>query len=311
MPIGAYIRLARPAEWVKNLFVFPALLASGEVRESGSVWASLIAFAAFSFVASGIYCINDSLDYRNDRRHPVKRRRPIAAGLISPGAGRAAGIVWIGAGLGLSFLTGDAGLAGVLALYLLLQVLYNGVLKRLSIVDVIALSLGFVLRAWAGAVAIDVPASLWLLASVFCLCLFLALIKRLCDLSSMRGEAAVASGDEAWHSDAGYESGEELSWMLAVSAASAVACYLMYSMSAHAADIAGAGVRGLVLLTPFVLIAMFRIYRHALRGTHDSPFAIVVSDPIVVICSALFGIGSIVFLTWSESAQWIERSFGS
>lgn len=306
MSAAAYVKLARVGDWAKNLFVFPALLASGKTTEPAAIGAAFIAFFAFSFTASGVYCINDALDWKSDRLHPVKRKRPIASGAISPTAGMAAGIAWLAAGIGLSFATGSGRLATVLLCYLLLQVLYNTLLKRIAMVDVITLSIGFVLRAWAGAVAIGVIASLWLLATVFCVCLFLALIKRLCDLSSLKDGSAV--GEARWHAAAGYQSVEELNWMLAVSAACSVLTFLMYSLSSHSAT--GPGVRGLALLTPLVVVAMFRIYRAALRGTSDSPFAILTEDNVVIACSALFAIASTALLAIAPLGEAVDRVFG-
>lgn len=307
MKAAAYLRLARIGEWAKNLFVFPALLASGKTAEIESIAASLVAFFAFSFTASGVYCINDAIDWRSDRRHPVKRRRPIASGALRPSEGLAAGGVWIGAGLALSFATGSWRLALVLAMYIALQAAYNAALKRIATVDVITLSIGFVLRAWAGAVAIEVTASLWLLATVFCICLFLAMIKRLCDLSSVRGESG---GEEAWHAAAGYQSVDELNWMLAVSAACSVITFLMYALSDHAAPVAGPGVHGLALLTPLVIIAMFRFYRAALRGLSDSPFAIMTQDAVVIACSALFAVCAAALLTIEPFGRAVDSFFG-
>jgi decaprenyl-phosphate phosphoribosyltransferase len=293
-------------DWAKNLFVFPALLASGKSTEPEAIAAALIAFFAFSFTASGVYSINDALDWKTDRLHPVKRRRPIARGDLSPREGYLAGAAWLAAGFSLSFATGSWHLAVVLASYLVLQVLYNTILKRITTVDVVALSIGFVLRAWAGAVAIGVVASLWLLATVFCICLFLAMIKRLCDLSSMQG--GPANGSARWHAAAGYQSVDELNWMLAVSAACSVITFLMYSLSSHAAT--GPGVRGLALLTPLVIVAMFRIYRAALRGTSDSPFAILTEDVIVIVCSALFAAVSTALLAIEPLGRAVDRLFG-
>ena len=308
MKAAAYLRLARIGEWTKNLFVFPALLASGKTAEPESIFASLIAFFAFSFTASGVYCINDALDWRSDRRHPVKRKRPIASGLLTPTDGYVAGAVWIAAGLVLSFTTGWWHLAMVLAAYISLQTLYNALLKRIATVDVIALSMGFVLRAWAGAAAIEVTASLWLLATVFCVCLYLAMIKRLCDLSSVRGEGG--GGEEAWHAAAGYQSVEELNWMLAVSAACSVMTFLMYALSSHATAEAGPGVHGLALLTPLVIIGMFRFYRAALRGISDSPFAIVTRDGVVIACSVVFAVSATALLTIKPLGEAIDAFFG-
>ena len=334
----AYLRLARPGDWLKNLFVFPALLASGKIGEGEAVVSALIAFAAFSCAASGVYCFNDSLDWREDAKHPVKRHRPIAAGEISPMAGRVAGVVWIAAGIALSFLTlGGYRLAGLIAAYLVLQAAYNGWLKRMAMVDVVALSIGFVLRAWAGAVAIAVPASLWLLSCVFFLCLYLALIKRLCDLTSAARRAwsggSVAAGGvgsngnggavtdaaaaavdrniEGWHSAAGYRTPDDLNWMLGVSAGAAVLAFLMYCLSPHALEAAGPGVRGLAMLTPLVLIAIFRFYRAAMTGESDSPFAIVTWDAVVLACSTTFAVAAVVFLTVGPVEAWFARYFGS
>ncbi len=303
---AAFVKLARVGDWAKNLFVFPALLASGKTTEPEAIGAAFIAFFAFSFTASGVYSINDALDWMSDRLHPVKRRRPIASGAISPAEGKMAGAAWLAAGFALSFATGSWHLALVLACYLALQVLYNTLLKRIATVDVITLSIGFVLRAWAGAVAIGVVASLWLLATVFCVCLFLAMIKRLCDLSSL--QAAGAEGTAQWHAAAGYQTVEELNWMLAVSAACSVITYLMYSLSTHTAT--GPGVRGLALLTPLVIVAMFRIYRAALRGTSDSPFAILTEDAVVIVCSALFAIASTALLAIEPLGKWVDAFFG-
>jgi len=303
---AAFVKLARVGDWAKSLFIFPALLASGKTTQPESMLAAFVAFFAFSFVASGVYCINDALDWQSDRLHPVKRRRPIASGAISPQHGCLAGVAWLAAGFGLSLATGSSRLAVVFACYLGLQVLYNTILKKIATVDVITLSIGFVLRAWAGAVAIGVAASLWLLAAVFCVCLFLAMIKRLCDMSSVHGGGG--NGGTGWHAAAGYQTVDELNWMLAVSAACSVMTYLMYSLSSHATT--GPGVRGLALLTPLVLVAMFRIYRAALRGTSDSPFAILTQDVVVIVCSGLFALAATALLVIKPLGRAVDSLFG-
>ncbi|MFG0328637.1 MAG: UbiA prenyltransferase family protein [Phycisphaerales bacterium] len=286
------LRLARIEDWTKNLFVVPPLLSSGRALDPESQWACLLAFIAFAFVSSGVYCVNDAIDWREDRKHPVKRRRPIASGALSPSSGYALGAIWIAAGFGVSFFTGGPGVAATLAAYLVLQTFYNLILKRIAIVDVVTLSLGFVLRALAGAVAIGVDPSLWLLLSVFFLCLFLGQIKRLCDLMSVRKNQ---DGHE-WKAAAGYQSADELNWMLGVSASLAIVTFVMYSLSEHAALEVGAEVRGFILLTPLVVIVMFRIYRVALRGLSDSPLHILLTDPIILASSVAFGVAAALVL---------------
>jgi len=302
--IFGLIRLARPTDWVKNLFVVPALLASGNASDTGMVFLTIVAFAAFSCVASGVYAINDALDWREDRKHPVKKRRPIPSGQVTPEMAFFAGVVWIVAGLLIARLLVGMNLVSVLALYLALQIAYNSVLKRVATVDVIALSVGFVLRSVAGAVAIGVLPSIWLLACVFFLCLYLAQIKRLCELSSLHTDEERDHLDNSdWHAPAGYRSADELHWMLAVSASLAVVTFLMYAMADDGRTAEGLpGVRGFVLLTPFVVISMFRLYRAAARGGCDSPLAIIAADSAMAVSNLCFIVGAIWFLyvPWGE-----------
>ena len=177
------LRLLRPVDWVKNVFVLPALVFSlprmvqDGVELMPALWATLAAVAGFCATASGFYAINDALDVTSDRKHPVKCRRPIASGAISVRTGLAVGVLLPA----LSILTAfsiDVGLGWILLAYGMLQVLYNLGLKRCHGLDVMVLAGGFTLRAAAGAAAIDRPISVWLLLEVFFLTLFLAFIKR-------------------------------------------------------------------------------------------------------------------------------------
>lgn len=314
--LSALMRLARPADWSKNVLVFPALLASGQATQPESVRASIIAFAAFSCVASGVYSINDAIDCESDRRHPIKRNRPIPSGQVSPTQAIVAGAVWIVFGIALcGVLQADhrTAMLAILGGYLVLQIAYNAVFKHMAVVDVVALSIGFVLRAIAGAAAIGVVASLWLLTCVLFLCLYLAEIKRLCDLvAAERSGAESGRADESgesWKAAAGYDSPEELNWTLGVSAALSVLTFEMYAMSPHALEAAGPGVRGFVLLTPLVVIAMFRFYRAARRGESDSPLHIAVGDPVVVVCTSLFILGAVACLYVDQVARILEIYF--
>ena len=173
-------------------------------------------FIAFCCLASGFYAINDVLDAEKDRSHPVKRTRPVAAGVVLPGTAVWTGLALIAASMVIGWAINLPTLL-MLAAYAVLQVAYNVRLKRVILVDVTALAIGFALRASAGAAAIEVKVSIWLLLSVFFLCLFLAFIKRLCDLAS--AERAQAAD---WQSPAGYDDRDELNWLLAVSGVLAV-----------------------------------------------------------------------------------------
>ena len=174
------LRLARPGDWTKNSFVLLAFIfwlanamRANEMSEvSPKAIAALTAFAAFCLVASGFYCINDAIDAEKDRGHPTKRTRPVASEAISQTFAVGMGIVLLMASFATALSISRA-LFVAIALYGLLQLAYNWGLKRVAVVDVMTIATGFALRAAAGAVAIDVRISPWLVLCVFFLCLFL------------------------------------------------------------------------------------------------------------------------------------------
>jgi len=294
--IAPLIRLMRPGDWVKNVFVFPALVFSlpGLLAEGEAIaplaMHTVLAFISFCLLASGAYAINDVVDASKDRRHPVKRRRPVASGAIAPSAAIVFGVILIAAALLLAGAVNRLLIATLLA-YALLQACYNLGIKRVMLVDVVALATGFALRATAGAVAIGVQISVWLLLCVFFLCLYLGFIKRLCDLSS-----AAAAADSEWKSPAGYDDRIELNWLLGVSAVLAIVTYLMYALSDHAWELFGSRSIGFALLSPVVMITIHRFYRRASRGTSDSPLAALIEDRVVLICVLLFAAGVLASL---------------
>lgn len=296
-----WIRLIRPGDWVKNVFVLPAIVFAlpgimksaadvGGAELTSMMLATLGAFVSFCCAASGFYCINDVIDAEKDRNHPVKRRRPVAAGRIAPTSALALGAILIIVGVALGFLV-TRPLGVVVISYVLLQATYNMGLKRVAIVDVVWVAAGFALRATAGAAAINVQISLWLVLCVFFLCLYLGFIKRLCDLTS-----AKQAGKIEWKSPAGYELHGELDWLLGISAVLAVMMYLMYTVSDHAWQQFHSRSIGLALLSPLVLISMHRFYRGATTGKSDSPFAALKGDVGVALSIVLFAIGTVVTL---------------
>jgi len=293
------LKLLRPGDWTKNVFVLPAfvfalpgLIAAGTPRDRLVVLGldTLVAFVCFCLIASGFYCLNDVLDAEKDRRHPVKRKRPVASGAVRPNTAVAVGLGLIAASIGIGQAMRPT-FAIVLVAYAILQVLYNAGLKRVLFVDVVGLALGFALRAVGGAVAIDVPISAWLLLCVFFLCLYLGFIKRLCDLSS-----AAAEGRSDWRSPAGYDDRIELNWLLGLSAVLSIVTYLMYALSEHAWVQFGSRATGFALLSPLVMIAIHRFYRRASRGMSDSPLSALREDRAVLAAVTLFAVGTLVIL---------------
>jgi decaprenyl-phosphate phosphoribosyltransferase len=299
------IRLVRPGDWTKNSFVLLAFVfwAANAVRTQesavveGKAGAAMLAFAAFCLVASGFYCLNDAIDAEKDRRHPVKARRPVASGAVPVGAAVGLGVLLFGAALAVSSAV-DRGLVWSVALYGLLQVGYNLGLKRVAFVDVLTIATGFALRAAAGAVAIDVRISVWLVLCVFFLCLYLGFIKRMCDLV-----AAERAGSD-WRPSASYRGREELQWLLGVSAVMTTLMYLFYALSEHAQAIFGSRATGLALLTPLVLAAIHRFWRRANEGSSDSPLDALRSDRVVLASILLFIVllGVILFAPQATAA---------
>lgn len=293
------LKLLRPGDWTKNVFVLPAfifalpkLLAEDSTSERLIILGidTMVAFVCFCLIASGFYCLNDVLDREKDRLHPVKRRRPVASGAVTPNAAVATGLALIATSLGLGFAMRPE-FAAVLVAYAVLQVFYNAGLKRVLFVDVVGLALGFALRAVGGAVAVEVPISAWLLLCVFFLCLYLGFIKRLCDLST-----AAAEGKSDWRSPAGYDDRIELNWLLGLSSVLAIVTYLMYALSEHAWVQFGSRATGFALLSPLVMIAVHRFYRRASRGLSDSPLSALREDRAVLASVTLFAVGTLVIL---------------
>ncbi|MSQ91264.1 MAG: hypothetical protein EXS01_07735 [Phycisphaerales bacterium] len=292
-PMPPILRLIRPGDWIKNVFVLVPLIfwlpGAGRGIDNAVLHEKLIAaslaFAAFCLAASGWYAINDLLDAREDSQHPVKRGRPVASGQIKPMTALCTGLALMALALIVAGQVNRAS-AGVVIAYLILQAAYNLGLKRLIFVDATTIATGFCLRAIGGALAIAVSISIWLILCVFFLTLYLAFIKRQCDLASA-GRAV----NSKWKPRAQYGDAAELTWLLSVSGGLTVLMYLMYTLSAHAQGIFGGRALGLALLTPLVLIVVHRFYRRAMQGLSDSPLDAIRSDPIVAAALGAFGLG--------------------
>jgi len=180
-----YWELARPAEYVKNLFVLAPLFFAGDFFDVEKRILAVAALFVFCLLASGGYAINDVLDAELDRRHPAKQRRPVASSRIEPGFALAAACLWMGVGIGISAVISQSFLlAG--GTYLFLQLLYSVLLKHLPLCDVLAISAGFILRLIAGGLAVQVYVSTWLIICTGLLTLFLAIGKRRCELTVLK-----------------------------------------------------------------------------------------------------------------------------
>lgn len=160
--VGGLVRGTRPKQWIKNLLVAAAPAAAGVLGEAAVALDVALAFAALCLVAGGTYLLNDVRDVEADRRHPRKRHRPVAAGVVSPRLAVGAGAVLVLAGFGVAFAVNPA-FAGVVAGYVALTASYTLWLKHIAVLDIAAVAGGFIIRAAAGGVAVDVPLSRWFL----------------------------------------------------------------------------------------------------------------------------------------------------
>lgn len=260
----------------------------GRLLDANALLSAIAAFAVFCALSSTVYIFNDLADRRADRQHPLKSMRPIAAGHLSATTAAVAGVGLAGAALAVATIE-SVQLGLTAAAYLVLLLLYSAALKHFVIVDVLVIAGGFVLRAVAGAVAVNVPISHWLLVCTTLLALFLALSKRRHELTLL-GEGAVG------HRRILEEySPYLLDQMIAVVTASTLVAYALYTTDAETA--ARLGTTRLGLTIPFVLYGIFRyLYLvHQKRGG-GSPSAMLVTDRPLLACVVLWAVSVAVIL---------------
>ncbi len=235
------LALLRPKQWIKNGFVFAPLVFAGEFLDGEAVTRAMLAFVLFCLASSAAYIVNDLKDIERDRLHPKKsRQRPLAAGIVTP---RQAlfllailyGIIVFG---GLSM----PKLLAVLASYLLLNLAYTVVLKHQPVVDIFIIAIGFVLRVYAGAVALSVPVSDWMFITTLCLALYLAAVKRRQELQQTNKQGRMVLERYSIRLVDRYAE---------MSATGALVFYSMFVMSARPQ---------LVVTVPLVLFGLFRYW---------------------------------------------------
>lgn len=190
--IAGLLRTGRPKQWLKNILVFAAPGAAGVLDDGSSLVRASLAFVSFCLAASGTYFWNDVFDVDVDRTHPTKRNRPIAAGTVSIPTARVVGVVLLVAALGVAALTQRWETIAIVGTYIALTLGYSVVLKQIAVVDLVAIASGFVLRAAAGAVAVDVPMSNWFVLCTTFGSLFIVAGKRYAELNELGDEAGSA-----------------------------------------------------------------------------------------------------------------------
>jgi 4-hydroxybenzoate polyprenyltransferase len=278
----------RPGQWTKNLFVFAALVFAERLHDLDAVARAVAAFVVFCALSGAVYLVNDVFDREQDRRHPVKAKRPVASGAIGPPTALTCAVVVGAAALVLAYALGPAFFT-ISAGYLALLSLYSAVLKHLVILDVLTISAGFTMRAAAGAAAIDVPISHWLLVCTTLLALFIALSKRRHELTLL---TETASQHRPILDD---YTPYLLDQMISVVTASTLIAYAFYTISPETT--AKFGTDLLSLTVPFPLYGIFRylylVHRRELGG---SPAELVVNDRPLLVCVALWAASVILII---------------
>jgi 4-hydroxybenzoate polyprenyltransferase len=280
----------RPHQWTKNLIVFAALAFSKHLFDTTALLRSAAAFAVFCGLSGAVYLINDVVDMERDRLHPRKKRRPIASGELHPrmalglSAALAVACAAVAAQLGIEF-------AICAVLYVLLNILYSFKLKNVVILDVLGISMGFVIRAVAGGLVIGVTISEWLLICTILLALFLGLAKRRHELTSLSDNAVEHRAILSEYSP------YLLDQMIAVVTASCVTAYAFYTTAEETKQ--KFQTTRLPWTIPFVLYGIFRyLYLVHQKEQGGSPSEIILTDRPLLIAVAL----------WAATAVWILYS---
>jgi 4-hydroxybenzoate polyprenyltransferase len=273
------LRICRPHQWTKNVFVLAPLLFSESIGKPEALLHAGLAFFCFCFWSSSVYCLNDLLDAEADRVHPRKCNRPIPSGRVSP---------WMAIGLGLG-LALSACVIAILTLpalflvfgliYLANSVLYCLLLKHRVIVDVLSIAIGFVLRLLAGCAAITVAPTSWILVCGFSLAMLLGFGKRRLEIDAVSQSAEFRPTLQSYSVD-------KLNLVLGITSSICLLSYMLYTVSPE--TIARHHTNNLVYTVPFVAYGVFRYLFKVQEGHYDGPVEVLLKDPIFALNGLLW-----------------------
>ena len=284
---SAIVRSARPLQWTKNLLVFAAPGAAGVLDDWPELGAALLAFVAFCLASSGIYLWNDALDVHADRRHPTKRFRPVAAGQLGVGTAKAAGTVLLVAACAVAAGTGRWQTVAVVVTYIVATIAYSAWLKHVAVVDLVLVASGFVLRAAAGAVAVDVPMSKWFVLCTVFGSLFIVAGKRYAELREIgAGAGDVRPTLETY-------TPTYLRGVLTMSCGAAIISYCLWALETK--ELAGTDLPFYELSIVPMLTAMLRYLLLIEQGHGGAPEEVFANDRVLQLLGVLwvvtFGLG--------------------
>lgn len=283
MYYSTIFNVLRPQQWVKNFFIFLPIFFGKHLLEAEYWLPCVLAFVSFSLASSGIYCFNDINDVEADRLHPIKRHRPIASGALSMAWGYALmsicfilsiGLLWAGT---IAIAMDLVGVSLVIVGYIGMNILYCIKLKQIAIVDILIISLGFVLRLLMGSFATDIVLSKWLVLMTMLLALFLALAKRRNDMWIYETTGVKVRGNIDKYNTA------FMNHALSIVAAITMVCYIMYTISDEV--VARIGSSHLYLTAIFVLAGLLRHLQLTLvENCSGSPTKVLLQDRFMQMC---------------------------
>ncbi len=287
-----YFSIIRPSHWSKNLFVLVGLIFGGKLFGPSdevllAVGSAVGAFFCFSLASSAIYIFNDIIDRKTDRLHPEKCKRPIAAGRITTGSATTVSVLCAATAIIGSFLLAHS-LTIIILAYIVLMIFYSLLLKKMMIIDCVVISIGFCLRAVAGAVVVGVVISPWLIICTFALCLFLGFSKRRSEI------ALLGENSESFRKTLAGYTPELLGHMLDVTSGLAIVCFLLYATDERTTELFKT--HNLVYTTPLVLYCIFRFSALIQAGKFSGPVQLILNDFPFQIVSALWVLSCIVII---------------
>ena len=293
------LKLIRPRQWVKNLFLFAPLIFSKHLFEEGYIVTEALGFAVFCLLSSTVYVINDIADREADRLHPVKKSRPIAAGTISPQRGFViAFFLFSGAAAVASVLNGLFQIAAML--YLTLNILYSVRLKHVILVDVFVIAAGFMLRVLAGAFVIEVEVSHWLVLCTLFVSLFLAVSKRRSELLLVQESNEASAREVLREYDLAF-----IDQMITITASGMAISYALYTVAER--TVVMFKTENLIFTTVFVLFGIFRyLYLLKKKKTEDNPTLILLGDSVMMMNIAAWFVFCIAIIYSAELRSFFQ-----
>lgn len=270
----------RPKQWVKNLLVLAAPIAAGSIANPSLIKPSLIAFFAFTLVASGIYLLNDVMDIEADKTHPIKSNRPIASGEVPIPLAIAVAIALGATGLAISFIFADVALGLVISIYLVMNIAYSSFLKHEPVIDILVVALGFLLRAIAGGVADNVPLSNWFVIVASFSSLFVVIGKRYAETQLLGDDASMHRASLGKY-PIGF-----LNYARSLSSGVAITAYCLWAFEKGVA-----APKGALWIESSILFFVAAILRYALlveQGHGGAPEDVLMSDRLLQVIGVVW-----------------------